>query len=263
MMRYDNAFANAKHIPGGAEYPSRWAAKAAAFRDSLGPRARLGRHYGPATANWFDLLLPEGDAAGLMVFIHGGFWRAFGPRDFSHLAAGALTRGWACAMPAHTLAPAAAIAAMTREIAQALDAAAAAVPGPLVVTGHSAGGHLAARMGCADVTLCDDIAARIARIVPISPLALLAPLIETAMNADLHLDAAAARAESPALLARRPGLPAHIWVGGAERPAFLDQARRLGNAWACPVTVDADRHHFDVIEALEAPESPLMAALLG
>ena len=74
---------------------------------------------------------------------------------------------------------------------------------------------------------------------------------------------AEARAESPALLPRRPGPGVHVWVGGDERPAFLDQARRLGNAWACPVTVEAGRHHFDVIDGLEQPDSPLMAALLG
>lgn len=262
MMRYDEAFANAKHIPGGADYPPRWAARAAVFRDGLGARARLGLRYGPAAAGWFDLFMPEGDAQGLMVFVHGGYWRAFGPRDFSHLAAGALARGWACAIPAYTLAPAARISAMTQEVALALGAAADTVAGPVAVTGHSAGGHLAARMACADVAPAGDLAARIARIVPISPLSLLAPLIETAMNADLRLDAAEARAESPALLARRPGTPVHVWVGGAERPAFLDQARRLGNAFACPVTVDPGRHHFDVIEGLEAPESPLTRAIL-
>jgi len=262
-MRYDEAFANAKHIPGGADYPPRWAAAAAGFRESLGARARLGLRYGPAAAGWFDLFLPEGDPAGLMVFIHGGYWRAFGPRDFSHLAAGALARGWACAMPAYTLAPAARIGVMTQEIAAALAAAAEAVAGPLAITGHSAGGHLAARMACADVALSGDLAGRIARVVPISPLTLLDPLRDTAMNADLRLDAAEARAESPALLARRPGTLVHVWVGGAERPVFLDQARRLGNAWACPVTIDPGRHHFDVVEGLEPAGSPLIAALLG
>ena len=139
----------------------------------------------------------------------------------------------------------------------------AEVAGPVVVTGHSAGGHLAARLVCRDIALPDEIAARLTRSVPISPLTDLRPLIETAMNDDFRLDRAGAMAESPALLSRRSGVPVHVWVGGAERPAFLDQARRLGNAWACPVTVDAGRHHFDVIEGLEAPDTQLMAALIG
>ena len=165
-------------------------------------------------------------------------------------------------MPAYTLAPKARIPAITAEIAAALPAMAAEVAGPVVLTGHSAGGHLAARMLCGDIALPGSVAERLARVVPISPLSDLRPLTETGMNADLRLDAGEARAESPALLPRRQGAPVHVWVGGAERPAFLDQARRLGNAWACPVTVEAGKHHFDVIEGLEAPDSSLMAALL-
>lgn len=259
-MRYDEAFANAKHIPGGDDYPPLWAKKAGAFRATSG--GRLGLRYGPAEAEWFDLFLPGGDPAGLLVFVHGGYWLRFSPREFSHLAAGAVARGWAVAMPAHTLAPVARIAAMTRQVAAAVTAAAAEVAGPIVITGHSAGGQLSARMACRD-RLSEAVAGRIARILPISPLTDLRPLRETSMNAELHIDAAEALAESPALLPRRAGVPVHVWVGGAERPVFLDQARRLGNAWACPVTVDAGKHHFDVIEGLEAAETPLVNALLG
>lgn len=262
-MRYDAAFANAKHIPGGEAYPARWADAAKAFRAALGDRARLGQRYGEAGAEWFDLFLPEGEPAGLLAFIHGGYWLAFGPRDFSHLAAGALARGWAVAMPAYTLAPAARIPAMTRQIGAAITHAAEVVAGPLVITGHSAGGHLAARMASAGAPLDTAVAGRVAGILPISPLSDLRPLRETSMNADLGIDAAVALTESPVLLPPRAGARVHVWVGGDERPAFLDQARRLGNAWACPVTIEAGRHHFDVIEGLERPDSALMQALLG
>jgi acetyl esterase/lipase len=191
-----------------------------------------------------------------MVFVHGGYWLACGREDYSHLAAGALARGWACALPSYTLAPAGRIAAMTAEIAQAVRAASAMVAGPVVVTGHSAGGHLAARMGCADQTV------PVTRVVPISPLADLAPLMQTDMNATLAIDPAEADRESPARLALRAGVQAHVWVGGQERPAFLWQARTLSEAWNCPWTVEAGRHHFDVIDGLTDPNSALMAACL-
>jgi acetyl esterase/lipase len=262
-MRYDDAFANAKHIAGGAEYPARWAVTAEAFRTGLGSRAQLGLRYGEEAAAWFDLFLPEGAPEGLCVFIHGGYWLAFGPRDFSHLAAGALARGWAVAMPAYTLAPEARISDMTIEIVAALERMSATVSGPLVIAGHSAGGHLAARMACTDVELSADVASRIKRIVPISPLSDLRPLIETSMNTELAIDVAEARRESPALMAPRSGMHIHVWVGSAERPMFLDQARRLGNAWACPVSIDIGRHHFDVVEGLEQSDSGLMTALMS
>jgi acetyl esterase/lipase len=212
--------------------------------------------YGPGARQAFDLFRPEGTARGLMAFVHGGYWLACGREDYSHLAAGALARGWACALPSYTLAPAGRIAAMTAEIAQAVRAASAMVAGPVVVTGHSAGGHLAARMGCADQTV------PVTRVVPISPLADLAPLMQTDMNATLAIDPAEADRESPARLALRAGVQAHVWVGGQERPAFLWQARTLSEAWNCPWTVEAGRHHFDVIDGLTDPNSALMAACL-
>jgi arylformamidase len=125
------------------------------------------------------------------------------------------------------------------------------------VTGHSAGGHLAARMACADGP--DGIA----RVVPISPLAELAPLMNTVMNKTLKIDASLCKSESPARLRRRSGIGAHVWVGADERPAFLWQARVLSESWDCPWTAEPGRHHFDVIAGLEDPDSGLTAVCLS
>jgi acetyl esterase/lipase len=262
-MDWDRAYANGDFIAGAADYPPRWVANAAAFRASLGPRARLDIAYGDAPRQKFDLFTPEGTPKGLVVFVHGGYWLAFGREVWSHLAAGPLARGWAVAMPSYTLAPEARIAQMTQEIGAAVAAAAALVPGPVHVTGHSAGGHLSARMGCADAPLPPKVAARVVRVVPISPIADLKPLTRTAMNEKLHLDAAEVAAESPAFLPRRDGCAAHVWVGGQERPSFLWQARLLSEEWNCGWTVAEGRHHFDVIDALQGADSALTKAVLS
>ena len=254
------AYANADFIPDAGSFPPRWAAEAGSFRKALGERARLGVAYGPAPRQTFDLFLPEGSIAGLMVFVHGGYWMAFGPSDWSHLAAGALTRDWAVAMPGYTLAPEARIEQMTAEVEAAIGAAAAIIDGPIVVTGHSAGGHLSARMACSDRR--PDWGDRLTRVVPISPLSDLNPLRQTGMNATLGLDAAEAQRESPALLAKRGDVDCAIWVGGQERPSFLWQARTLSEAWDCPWHVAPGRHHFDVIDDLADPESLLVQTLL-
>lgn len=252
----DRDYMNGAFIPGAADYPGRWQAKAAAFRTALGPRAQLDLPYGPAPRQRLDLFVPQSPPRGALVFVHGGYWHLFDKSHWSHLAAGALAQGFAVAMPGYTLAPEARIAAMTAEIATACHFVAAKVPGPLVVTGHSAGGHLAARMGCA------DIAAPVTRVVPISPLTELGPLMATTMNATLGIDDHEAATQSPTRLALRPGTTAHVWVGAAERPAFLWHARALAEEWDCPWTATPDRHHFDVIEALEDPASPLCKVLL-
>jgi arylformamidase len=100
------------------------------------------------------------------------------------------------------------------------------------------------------------------RVVPVSPVAELEPLMGTAMNAALQLTAEECALESPARLALQTGVQAHVWVGGQERPSFLWQARVLSEEWACPWTVEAGRHHFDVIDGFTDPDSALMAACL-
>ncbi|WP_435259965.1 alpha/beta hydrolase [Thioclava sp. FR2] len=252
----DRDYANRAFIPGADAFIPRWQAAASAFRHELKDRARLGLTYGPSERNKFDLFLPETPPEGLMVFVHGGYWLAFDRSDWSHLAAGALARGWACAMPSYTLAPTARIGEMVNELRAAVLASSALVPGKIIVTGHSAGGHLSARMGC------EDGPAGVARVVPISPLADLRPLMATEMNKDLRLDEKEALAESPAYLFKTKEVSAHVWVGGNERPAFLWQARVLSEEWSCPWTVDPGRHHFDVIDGLTDSNSPLMDAIM-
>ncbi|MGL4237236.1 alpha/beta hydrolase [Tabrizicola sp.] len=251
----DREYANGAFIAGGADYPARWTEKAAAFRKAIGRRAELDLVYGPAPRQKLDLFLPEGTPRGVVIFVHGGYWHLFSKSHWSHLAAGPLARGFAVAMPGYTLAPMARIAEMTAEIARAAWFMGTRVQGPMVATGHSAGGHLAARMGCA------DIAVPVKRVVPISPLAELGPLMATEMNATLRIDAGEAAAESPARQKLRDGVTAHVWVGAEERPAFLWQARTLAEEWACPWTAASGKHHFDVIEGLEDPASPLCETL--
>jgi len=264
-MELDDAYDNAGHIQGAAGYPEAWADAAAEWRAmeaALG-RARLNQPYGPGDRQRFDLFHPAGRPAGLMVFVHGGYWRRFGREDWSHLAAGATAAGWACAVPSYTLAPEARIAAITREVAAAVAAAGALVAGPVVLAGHSAGGHLVARLAMADGPLEAGVATRLAHVVPISPLSDLRPLLRTSMNADLRLDAEEAAAESPVLGAPRPGLAVTAWVGGDERPAFLDQARWLAEAWGCGHVIEPGRHHFDVIDGLRAADSAMMRRLMS
>jgi acetyl esterase/lipase len=259
MTDPDAAYDNVGAVPDAARYPARWAVAAEAFRATA--RMEAGLPYGDSPRQALDLFHPEGTARGLVVFVHGGYWLRFDRSLWSHLAAGPLARGWAVAIPSYDLCPAVRIAEITRQIAAAVTVAATRVAGPVALAGHSAGGHLVARMAVPGV-LPSEIAARLAHVLPISPLADLRPLLETSMNDRLGLDMAAARAESPVLL--RPGpVPVTVRVGGDELPAFLEQARWLSRAWSCPLEIAAGRHHFDVVEGLADPHGAMVARLTG
>ena len=200
-MELDDAYANVPYIPGGAQYPARWTVAAEAFRARLSAerRAELGLPYGDGARQAFDLFHPTGAARGLCVFVHGGYWLRFDRTLWSHLAAGPLARGWAVAMPSYDLCPEVRIADITRQIARAICVMAARTDGPLALVGHSAGGHLVARMAVPGV-LPGDVAARLSHVMPISPVSDLRPLLQTSMNEQFRLDRAAAEAESPALM---------------------------------------------------------------
>jgi arylformamidase len=269
ILDWDDAYANGPYIAGGADYPDRWAAAAADFRRALlcENRADLDRGYGPAERNRYDVFLPAGSPAGTLVFVHGGYWKAFDKSFWSHLAAGALAHGHAVVMPSYTLAPDARIAMIVREVAAAIEAVAAASDGPVRLAGHSAGGHLVTRMLCADGLLRPQTVRRIVNTISISGLHDLRPLMKTQMNAILRLDAAEAVAESPALIEPLRDTRMTAWVGADERPEFRRQTRLIGQTRAgfgmqTATHEEPGRHHFDVIEDLADPDSSLTAALL-
>lgn len=266
---WDGAYANGANIPQGERWPEAWVEPARAFRARLEGEGRARRDiaYGAAPRNRLDLFLPEGAPKGLVVFVHGGFWLRLDKSFWSHLAAGALAHGHAVAMPSYTLCPDIRIGGIVGEVAAAITAAAAVVDGPVRLAGHSAGGHLVARMICADTPLAAPISARVASTVSISGVHDLRPLMMTRMNEGLRIDLDEARQESPALREPLPGARIACWVGAAERSEFVRQNALLANAWtglgATTLTVEEpDRHHFNVIDGLADPDHALTRTLL-
>lgn len=261
-MMLDDAYANAAYIDGADGFPPRWEKEAEAFRASLGARAQLNVRYGPSDRQKFDFFQPEGVSRGTAVFVHGGYWKAFDKSYWSHLAAGPLARGYAVAMPSYDLCPDVRISEISTQIAAALTEVANRTQGAIVLSGHSAGGHLVARM-TDPLLLGAEVRDRITRIVPISPVADLAPLLQTQMNDTLRLDEAEAEAESPMNMTPPHGVDVTVWVGAQERPAFLEQAENFARSWGAKQVVAEGKHHFDVIDPLAEPDSDLTKALLG
>ncbi len=257
-MEMDDAYQNAAHIPGGDGYPDKWAAAAAAFRHDATCETDL--YYGESPRQVFDLFHPARLSKGLVIFVHGGYWLRFDKSFWSHLAAGPLAAGWTVAMPSYDLCPDVRIADIGQQIMTAIATIAERVPGPIRLIGHSAGGQLIAR--AAVPRPAAGWQDRLEKLVPVSPVADLAPLMQTTMNADLRIDAAEAMAESPVHLAA-PRAETTVWVGGDERPAFLAQAYALATRWGCRQVVTKGEHHFSVVEALAVPDSPLTAELLA
>ncbi len=130
-------------------YFERWA------RDSARVRAerscRLDLAYGESAGERLDLFLPpDREAAALLIFIHGGYWQSLDKSDFSYLAPAYLDSGIAFASLNYDLAPAAPVERMVDQVYRALAWLFESAEDlgfdrtKLYVSGHSAGGHLAA-----------------------------------------------------------------------------------------------------------------------
>lgn len=264
---WDDAFANMAHIPGSEALPQLWTQSAAAYRAS-GVKLDQDIAYGDRPREVFDLVWPDGPPKGLLVFVHGGFWMRLDKSFWTDLAEGARASAWAVCLPSYTLAPEARISQMTAQIARAIAAAAALVPGPLRITGHSAGGHLATRMICDDTPLPGAVLDRVAGVVSISGLHDLRPLLQTKLNDTLHLDEAEACLESAVLHRPTAAVPYTCWVGGGERPEFIRQSEVMAQMWqgldsAADSVVEGQHDHFTVLDGLRHPQSAIMGKILG
>lgn len=267
---WDDAYANRDHVPEAQPLIDAWPGDAARFRESLlqDGRATLDIPYGSGPRERLDLFLPQGTPKGLVVFIHGGYWIHFDKNSWSHFAAGSLSRGFAVAMPSYPVSPEARIPEISAAIGRAITHAAQMISGPIHIAGHSAGGHLAARMITDASPLSRDIRERIARCVPISGLFDLRPMLRLKMNEDWQLTRETAMAESPAMQYPDPHVHVTAWVGGIERPEFLRHTALLANIWTgCGgqiiKIVDPFTHHFDVIDGLKDPDHTLCKVVIG
>jgi len=267
MTDWDDAFDNVGYVPNALGFFDLWAERAAAFRKTH-PKADLDQPYGDKPRQKFDLFWPPNTPKGLVFFVHGGYWKRLDRSYFSDLSTGALSHGWAVAMPSYTLAPDARISEMTHEIAQAITTAAQRVNGPIRIVGHSAGGHLASRMICDDTSLERTITDRIEHIMTISGVHDLRNLCRTELNTVLHLSTNEAISESPCLHTPLSGIPVTCWVGTDERPEFISQTKVLHESWSksgvpSQLIIEPDMHHFTVVDSLQDAQSEMVTTLLG
>jgi arylformamidase len=253
---------NRARVPESPVLIAGWASDAAKYRERHPPRSL---NYGPGARHRIDLF--AGDSHGpIVMFIHGGYWQALDGSFFSHLAAGLNAHGISVAIPSYDLCPAVRVEQIIDQMRKAA-CELARLQRPLVVSGHSAGGHLAACLIATDWTLLDaapppDIIAAYA----ISGLFELGPLVHTSINNALHLDEATAAAASP-LFWQPPSRGSFDAMVGAEESAeYFRQSRAIVERWgsagvATRFGAVAEANHFTVIAPLADPGSPMVMRL--
>jgi arylformamidase len=237
-----------------------WKARAAATRKVV--RMRAGISYGTDATESFDLFEPKRSSGPLpvLIFIHGGYWRSLSKAEFSWIAADYVGRGVKVAVVDYGLSPKcpmetivrqnlAAIAHIwtnARNLGVARDA--------IVVSGHSAGGHLTAMMMAArwpsyDARLPADV---LRGGVAISGLYDMEPIRNTPyLNADLLLTLDRVAPLSPLYMTPATKAPLITAVGGEESDEFKRHNREIGIAWSSVLREDVPLpgdNHFTACE---------------
>jgi arylformamidase len=260
---YEVEYNNRARVPENPALIAGWARDAASYRARHAPRAMP---YGPGARNTIDFF--PGDRAGpIVVFIHGGYWQALDGSFFSHLAGGLNAHGIGVAIPSYDLCPDVTVDHIILQMRMA-SRELARLGQPLVISGHSAGGHLAACMLATDWLAFDaslpvDL---VTAAYAISGLFDLGPLVETSINKALRLNQAAARAASPLFWNVPVGGSLDAVVGGNESAEYFRQSRTIVERWgaagiATRFGTVAAANHFTAIAPLADPDAPMVLRL--
>ena len=212
----------------------------------------------------------------LFLWIHGGYWRASSKDDNAFVVLGLVPHGVNVAVVDYTLAPAATLDEIVRQLRTSIawlqaNAGRYGYDGRRIhVGGSSAGGHLVGMLLAGgwrrSFGLREDC---IGTALALSGLMDLEPLRFTPVNAWMRLDRATARRNSPLfLIPERSDARLIVSVGGLETLKFRQQTTEYAAAWAraghsVEVIEMQAYNHFDIALSLSDPAGLLARAVVA
>ena len=250
----------------------RWGEQSERARASL--RCYLDVPYGPSEAEKMDVFCAQGKSRGLLMYIHGGYWRSLDKKRFSFVAPALARAGITVAVPDYALCPAVQVEDIVMQVVQACawlyrnGENFGAPANRLHLCGHSAGGHLAAMMLCCRwPDYSPDLPKKVVGAsMSISGLYDLAEIVKVpSVNCDVRLDERSALKVSPAFLPSATDAPLYTAVGGEENEGFHMQNRLIGDKWGKVRKTDIPcpgKNHFTVLDQVSDPESGLFKSML-
>lgn len=264
---HDAQYNNRARVPEAPDILARWTASSALVRKDA--PCMLDVSYGDAPSETLDVFPAAQPGAPVLVFIHGGYWRALDKADHSFVAPSFTADGAMVVVPNYALCPAVTIEDIALQMTRALAWVARHArehggdPGRIAVAGHSAGGHLAAMLlSCRWQAVGADLPADLVKgALSISGLYDLEPIRQTPfLQGDLRLTPRQVARLSPAFFPR-PKAPLYTVAGGDESEEFLRQNLLIRSQWGpsrVPVCETlSGRNHFTVLHDLADPKGRL------
>ena len=257
------------------DYAADCAIRSEAARQNLS-NASIDLTYGDGPRETYDLFLPENKTPPLFAFIHGGYWQWNDKNSYAFLAEPFIEAGIAFANIEYALCPNVNLVQLVDQVRRAFahlwrngndlgfdrD--------QIMVSGHSAGGHLAGVILTTDWNAySNDLPARLVTAgMPISGVFDLEPIRHTPIGDALGLDAPTATMLSPMFNQPRTGADTVITLGAHEGREFHRQAEEFGSHCRRQgVTININSvpncNHFSVIETLARSDGALFQTALN
>lgn len=267
----ERMYNNRARVPEHGEYFARWAAASAEVRRTQ--PCSIDVPYGSGVNETLDIFPAQGggDGAPVLVFVHGGYWRALDKRDHSFIAPPFTRRGACVVVPNYALCPGTdaapvGISHIALQMARALEwtwrniAAYGGDPRRITVAGHSAGGHLAAMLlACRWQQVAPDLPRHLVRhALAISGLFELEPMrLTPSFQVSLRLSPEEVRRTSPAMWPAPAAGTLYAVAGGLESDEFIRQNEAIARAWGPDVVPVCElapgRDHFSIVDAFADP----------
>ena len=268
----ERMYNNRALVPDHMDYLDRWEQDSAQVRVNL--PCVLDVSYGAGIGETLDVFAPVHAQAApvpVLVFVHGGFWRALDKSDHSFVAPSFTQAGFCVVVVNYALCPGAPDAPVTiphivRQMEKALDWVAHNIAGHggdvrrITVAGHSAGGHLAAMLltslwPLVGNGLPDGL---VRNALSISGVHDLEPIMYTPMyQSVLHITEQQVLQASPARLPAPERGVLFCVVGGDESAEFIRQNQLMQDAWGSHFVPRSQSlpglNHFSVLDAFAKP----------
>lgn len=230
--------------------------------------------YGPGANERLDIFPASQPGAPVLLFIHGGYWRALSKADSAFMAPALTAAGASVVVLDYDLAPAVSLDHIVDQTRRALAWVHRHIgefggdPQRLYASGSSAGGHLTGMLLAggwhADYGLPENV---LKGALPISGLFDLMPLLQTHINGWLAMDQAAARRNSPVVCLPTQHTELVLSYGALETTEFARQTHDYLAAWtekglSGRIVEAPGKNHFDVVMQLGQPGTPLFQAMV-
>tara|TARA_B110000114_G_scaffold143928_1_gene152584 strand:+ start:6493 stop:7359 length:867 start_codon:yes stop_codon:yes gene_type:complete len=256
---YDREYDPKLNIPNYKEYFARW--KIASVNAHNQSTAKLNLSYGPTDDETLDYFPAQQDKSPLLVFVHGGYWRAFNKSDFSWIARPYVASGISVAIINYGLAPQVALSEIVTQVRRSMtwlqgnSSELNFDPERIVYSGHSAGGHLTAMLLATHCSDSDNMTPTqpLRAVIAVSGIFDLEPISKAPfLQSDLRLDTETIRELSPVNLSPASDTPLFTVVGQLESNEFHRQSKLIQRRWGDsivlgPIIIEG-ANHFDVCD---------------